>query len=364
MHINENFSSIVLAIRKIAELAAQKPGCIRADIGDPNLLTPQHIIDATKKALDEGKTKYPPYLGLPALRDAIAKHESTKGVTYQKENVIVTAGAAHSLMLALAGILKPGERVSIIKPYWEYENITKGIRANVDYYTVAELLRTKPQKETKAIIINSPNNPSGAMITKKELKEIAEYAKQHDLFIISDDVYEQIYYDEKPTSIAQYAPENTLIVNSVSKTYSMTGYRVGWICGPAKYMDALGKGIRATVSCCNPFAMEGALAALTGPQQCVEETRAEYTKRKNAVMNGIKKIKWQCEEPKGAFYAYPKINEDSWKFAMNLMEKANVAVVPGEGFGDKDHIRISFGSLSVEQINEGFERIEKFLDER
>ena len=363
MLINKNFSKIQLIIRKIAEFAAEKKDCIRADIGTPNIPTPKHIIEATKKALDDSKTQYPPYLGLPQLREAVANSESQKGVQYKKENVIITAGAAHALMLCFAGILKQGELIYILKPYWEYENIAKGIYARVKYVTVKELLAEKPEKNAKAILINSPNNPSGYIYSKQELKDIANYAKQHELFIISDEVYDHLYYQEKPESIVKYAPENALIVNSVSKTYSMTGYRIGWVCGPQQYMDALGKGIRATISCSNPFTMEGALSALTGPQNCVEEIRKEYAERRKHMLKEIKKIRWKCEEPQGAFYFYPDIKQDSWKFTLALLDKANVAVVPGEGFGDKTHIRLCYASLTIPQIKECFVRIRKFLEE-
>ncbi|MBS3175760.1 aminotransferase class I/II-fold pyridoxal phosphate-dependent enzyme [Candidatus Woesearchaeota archaeon] len=361
MHINDNFASIKLAIRKIAELAAQKKDCVRMDIGTPNIPTPKHIIEATKKALDEGKTAYPPYLGLPELRNAIATFESFKGVSYKKENVIVTAGAAHALFLAIAGICKPGEKIFVLKPYWEYDSMTKGCNAEMIGVNVEELLQKKPDSKTKAILINSPNNPSGKIYSEKTLKDIAEFAIKNNLFIITDEVYDHIYFGGKPHSIAKYAHENTLIVNSVSKTYSMTGYRVGWLCGPAQYMDALGKGIRATVSCCNTFAQYGALAALNGNQQCVEEQRKIYAKRKEVMEKRIKKIGWECDIPEGAFYFYPKITVDSWQFTMDLLEKANVAVVPGETFGNKDHIRLCFASLDEKQINEGFDRIEKYL---
>lgn len=365
MKINENVSSITSAVRKMSALAEERKNCLRSDLGTPNFPTPKHIITATKKALDQGNTQYPAFLGITPLRDAIAKYESKKGVPFEISNVIVTQGGEHAIFLALTGILKPGETVYMIKPHWEnYNTIPLTLWAKKETITIKDMLAKKPGKDVKVILINSPNNPSGVIYDKETLQSVAAYAKKYDLFIISDEVYDQIYFEEKPYSIVNYAPERTLIVNAVSKTYSMTGYRIGWLCGPKEFITNIGWAIRSTLSCCNSFAQEGALAALTGDQTCVKKMVAEYKKRRDLMMKRINKIGWECETPQGALYCYPDIKEDSWKFVMELLEKANISAVPGESFGDKTHIRFCFASMTIPEINEGFDRIEKFLKER
>src|SRR3989338_10310625 len=208
MKINENVSSITSAVRKMAGLAEGRKNCLRSDLGTPDLPTPKHIIEATKKALDKGDTQYPAFLGIPPLRDAIAKYESKKGVAFERNNVIVTQGGEHAIFLALTGMLKPGETVYMIKPHWEnYNSIPLTLWAKKETISIQDMLAKKPEKSVKVILINSPNNPSGVIYDKKILQKVVEYAKQHDLFIISDEVYDQIYFEEKPYSIVNYAPE-------------------------------------------------------------------------------------------------------------------------------------------------------------
>lgn len=374
MKINQNIKDIQLSIRKITELASEVPDCIRFDIGEPDFDAPNHIKEAAKKALDNKKLSYAPVKGIPELLKAIAEYESKKNITVKEENVMVTNGGMGSLFNIFQGMLEKDEEVIIPDPFWAaYALILKSL--NKKFISVPFIKNSKLDESilldsinqnTKMILINSPNNPTGEVLEKRTLKKISEIAEDNNLTVISDEVYERILFNNKKfESIAKFIPENTIRINSTSKTYSMTGWRIGWMTAPEEVINQLKKCNRANTACINTFAQYGALEALTGEQQRTEEMREEYEKRLKVMEKQIKQLGWKYPKAEGAFYLFPDTGMDSWTYALDLIKKAKVSTVPGEAFGPsgKTSLRFCFGSASIEQINEGFKRIGEYGQE-
>ncbi len=371
MHVNDHIKAIKLSIRKISELASTIPGSIRFDIGQPDFDTPKHIKDAAKIALDRGKTGYSPMEGIPELRSAIVQYEAKKGVHLTPEHIMVTNGGMGALFTIFLGMLEPGDEVILPDPHWAaYRTQLAALKLKakiVPYYKDGMLneqaLRDAITAQTKMLLVNSPTNPTGEILSESVIKKLAEIAKEHNLTVISDEVYEALNFTHEPcVSIAKYLPKQTIQINSVSKTYAMTGWRLGWLTAPIDVITELKKCNRVQTSCVNNFAQYGAVAALTGDQSCVEEMRKEYEKRYHTIKQRVTTLGWEFPEVRGAFYIFPKTEKDSWTYAMDLLEKAKVATVPGEAFGPsgKTSLRLCFGSVNSDQINEGFDRIEKF----
>jgi aspartate/methionine/tyrosine aminotransferase len=370
MKINQNIKDIKLSIRKITELASEKPDCMRFDIGQPDFDTPENIKQAAKVALDNKKTGYAPVLGILELRKAIAEYESRKGLNLDYENVMITNGGMGSLFSIFMGMLENNEEIILPDPHWAaYTLILDSLNINhksVNFIKNSKLdereLKNAISKNTKMLLINSPSNPTGEVLNAYDLNKIAEIAKKYNLIVISDEVYERLLYNNfKPISIAKYIPKSTIRINSCSKTYAMTGWRIGWLTAPKEVVNELKKCNRANTACVNTFAQYGALEALTGNQESVENMRRKYEKRYRVMKNRIQKLGWDFPEVNGAFYMFPKTGKDSWPYALDLIKKAGVSTVPGEAFGKsgKYHLRFCFGSASVEDINYGFDRIEK-----
>lgn len=355
--------------------------------GEPDFNTPSPIIEAAYRAMKEGKTTYTPSGGLPALKDAIiAKLKRDQRLDYTREQVMVGTGAKHVLYTLFQATLNDGDEVIIPAPYWvsypEQVKLAGGVPVIVEatadeaFKVSAEQIEQAVTDATRALIINSPSNPTGMIYTKEELEAIADVAKRHDLWIISDEIYEKLMYGgNEHVSIAQLsqdAYDRTFVVNGVSKSHAMTGWRIGYVAGPAEAVKAMTN--IASHSTSNPTtpSQYAAIEAYNGDQQVVEEMRADFERRLDVVYPKLSAVPgFRVLYPEGAFYLLPDVSEAMKKtgfdtvdvFAKALLEEAKVAVIPGSGFGSKTTIRLSYAT-SLEALEEAIERIDAFVRAR
>ena len=352
--------------------------------GEPDFDTPQHIKDAAIKALADCNTKYTPASGLPAVKQAVCnKLKRDNGLDYEISNIVVSNGAKHSLMNIFTAICDPGDEIIIPTPFWvsypEMVSMADGVPVFVET-TAADDFKVTPDKldkvltsRTRAIIINSPSNPTGMVYDKDELLAIANWAVKNDLYIISDEVYEHLVYDgAEHVSLATFSKEikeHTIIVNAVSKTYAMTGWRIGYTASNAELAKVMSNIQSHGTSNPNTIAQYAAITALDGSLDAVYEMRTEFIKRRNYMVEKINEIDGvSCLMPKGAFYVminmeelvgrklYGKEIKNSDDFAELFLEKALVAVVPCTGFGAPNYIRWSYAT-SMESIEKGLDRL-------
>lgn len=377
--------STTLAITaKAKEMKAQGIDVIGLGAGEPDFNTPDHIIEAAYESLKDGQTKYTPAGGLAELKSAIInKLEQDQGITYKANEIIVTTGAKHALYNLFQVILNDGDEVIIPTPYWvsypEQVKLADGVPVYVDgkesnnFKITPEQLEASITDKTKAVIINSPSNPTGMLYSAEELKALGEIAVRHNIWIVSDEIYEKLVYgDNKHVSIAQLSPElkeQTIIINGVSKSHSMTGWRIGYAAGNAQVVKAMTD--LASHSTSNPTstAQYGAIAAYTGTQEPVEIMKKAFEERLNIIHAKLIEIPGvTCLKPQGAFYLYPNVTEAAKltghanvdDFVKALLEEANVAVVPGSGFGTPANIRLSYAT-SLELLEKAVERIADYV---
>ena len=383
-------ASVTLAITaKAKEMKENGIDVISFGAGEPDFNTPQNIINAAIKAMEEGNTKYTNVNGILPLREAICKKfNEDNGLIYKPSQIVVSTGAKQSLANAFLAILNPGDEVIVPNPYWvsypELIKLADGKPVFVEsnetssYKFTKENLEKVVTEKTKAIILNTPNNPTGTIYNKEELIEIAEFAKKYDLIIISDEMYEKLLYDgEKHISIASVsddAYERTIVINGLSKSYAMTGWRLGY-CGATEKISRLMTNIQShmTSNVCS-ITQYAAIEALNGPQDKVKEMIVEFERRRNYMsktleeMNNLSIIK-----PQGAFYIMINIDKclgkeingekinDSMDFSAKLLEHAKVAVIPGKAFGLDNYVRVSYAT-SMELIEKGLKRISEFVN--
>jgi len=381
--------SATLAIdAKAKALKAAGSDVVGFGAGEPDFDTPAHIIDAAIEAMKQGKTRYTPASGTLELRKAICvKLKRDNGLTYEPAQIVVSNGAKHSLFNALSAICNPGDEVILPAPYWvSYYELIKMTGATPVLVTTtkeSEFLATVSQLQaattdkTKAIILNSPCNPTGAVYSKEQLREIADYAVKNDIYVISDEIYESLVYGSAThTSIASFndaIKDLTIVVNGLSKAYAMTGWRIGYTASNAAIAKAMGNLQSHATSNPNSIAQAASIAALEGDQTPMLEMVKEFSKRKDYMMQRVEAISGiSAPTPKGAFYVFADISELFGKkcdgkeitcamdFADMLLEKHNTAVVPGEAFGDKRYIRLAYAT-SIESIRKGMDRIEAFV---
>ncbi len=373
---------------KAKEMKAKGVDVLSFSVGEPDFDTPEHIKEAAIKALRDGKTKYTPVGGIPELKEAIvAKLERDNGLYYKPEEIIVSCGAKHSLYNIAQAILSPGDEVIIPSPYWvsypaqvllnDGEPVIVETTEEEGFVLNPEALKERITPRTKAIMLNYPSNPTGLTYTVDALKTIAEIALEHNLYIISDEIYEKLLYDGlKHTSIASLSKEvkdRTLLVNGLSKAYSMTGWRIGYTAGPVDIIKAMTKIQSQSTSNPTSIAQWAAVEALNGPQDFLDSMIAEFDARRKILVEGLNNIDGiTCRMPIGAFYAFPNVNgvlgkktddkeiKDSSSLAMYLLEEGRVAAVPGSAFGAEGYIRISYAT-SRENIKEGLRRINEAL---
>lgn len=371
-------------IRAMFNKALGMTDVVSFTVGEPDFETPYHIVEAAVDALRAGEHRYTPNAGILPLRKAIAKSvKASHGLSYDPESqIIVTAGGMEGLMLLMLTILDPGDEVILCDPCWtNYSRqvlIAGGVpkfvevTAQTGFQYDPSALEAAITPKTKAFVINSPANPTGGMADIELLKAYAEIAKRHDLYVISDEVYSALTYDgvrcESIASLPGMA-ERTCIVNSFSKTYAMTGWRVGFTLGPEDIIDCMVRLQENVAACVNSAAQFGAIAALEGTKEPLKEMLAQYTRRRQIVVEGFAAINGlTCFAPQGAFYAFVDISATGMEaegFAMDLLEKGKVIVVPGHAFGESSsrYIRLSFAT-SEENIREGLKRIGNYMKER
>lgn len=380
-------SSTLAITAKAKELKAQGYDVIGLGAGEPDFNTPQHIIDAAVNSMNEGQTKYTPSAGLPQLKAEIAnKLRRDQGLDYKPSEIIVGSGAKHVLYTLFQAILDEGDEVIVPTPYWvSYPEQVKLAMGNPIFVTASEdnsfkitaqQLEESITSKTKAIIINSPSNPTGMLYTKEELQELGEVCLKHDILIISDEIYEKLVYQgAKHVSIAELSPElknQTMVINGVSKSHSMTGWRIGYAAGNEEIVKAMTN--LASHSTSNPTttAQYGAIAAYAGTQEPVEEMRKAFEQRLNTIYDQLTAIPGvTCLKPQGAFYLFPNVKQAAKaanfatvdEFAAALLEEALVAVVPGSGFGAPDNMRLSYAT-SLEQLEKAVGRISTFVSEK
>ena len=347
--------------------------------GEPDFDTPDHIKEAAKLALDQGKTRYGPAAGEMPLRQAIAKKlQQHNGLDYTAQNVIVTNGGKHSLFNLMLALIETGDEVIIPAPYWlsypEMVKLAEGTPAIVsttaanDYKITPDQLRQAITPRTKLFILNSPSNPTGSVYTPDEIRALAEVVVEKDILVVSDEIYERLLYDGiEHLSIGAVNEETfkrTIISNGFAKSYSMTGWRVGYLAGPLELIKATSiiQG-HSTSNVCT-FAQYGAIAALESSQECVETMLKAFTERRTVIVEGIRAIpKLSCSNPMGAFYVFVDISQTgmtSLQFSDAILEQQEVAVIPGIAFGADDCIRLSYAT-SMETIKKGLDRLEKFV---
>ncbi|AAB97984.1 TPA: pyridoxal phosphate-dependent aminotransferase [Methanocaldococcus jannaschii] len=355
------------AIREIFNLATSD--CINLGIGEPDFDTPKHIIEAAKRALDEGKTHYSPNNGIPELREEISnKLKDDYNLDVDKDNIIVTCGASEALMLSIMTLIDRGDEVLIPNPsfvsYFSLTEFAEGKIKNIDldenFNIDLEKVKESITKKTKLIIFNSPSNPTGKVYDKETIKGLAEIAEDYNLIIVSDEVYDKIIYDKKHYSPMQFT-DRCILINGFSKTYAMTGWRIGYLAVSDelnKELDLINNMIKIhqySFACATTFAQYGALAALRGSQKCVEDMVREFKMRRDLIYNGLKDI-FKVNKPDGAFYIFPDVSEygDGVEVAKKLIEN-KVLCVPGVAFGENgaNYIRFSYATK--------YEDIEKAL---
>lgn len=367
---------------KAKQLKAEGKDVCGFGAGEPDFDTPEFIKEACSKALRDGKTKYVAATGILELREAIAEfYTERKGlVGVDASNIIVSAGGKFSCYLALKAVVGIGDEVIIPAPYWvTYPEMVKlcggtpvfvSAGDEADFKITVEQLRSVVTEKTKVLILNSPSNPTGSVYTREELKAIVDFALENDIFIMSDEIYELLTYDGveavSPAMVSPEARNNVIIVSGFSKSYSMTGWRLGSMCAPDDIAKAVAKLQSQTTSNANTFAQYGALAALSNKKaslEAVEEMQKSFNRRRLLLLEGLNSIDGiSCRRAQGAFYLFPNITKfglSSTDFCTKILEEELVAIVPGMAFGSDSNIRFSY-AVADEVIEKGLERMRRF----
>lgn len=361
-------------------LEAQGRPMIHLQIGEPDFDTPAHVREAAKRALDEGATHYAPFPGIPELRKAIAEDVTRrKGFAADPSRVFVTVGGKGVMLYAILGLIDPGDEVIVPDPgYPIYESLTRfvgatpvpiPIRMEHEFRLDVEELASLITPRTRLLIINSPANPTGGVLTRSDLERIAELAEEHDLWVMTDEIYGRILYDgAEHVSFASLPgmADRTIVLDGFSKTFAMTGWRLGYAVVPDSLKEVYGELVINTISCAPTFAQVGAVAALTGPQDDVEAMVVEFKARRDLIVQGLNEINGiRCATPLGAFYAFPDISGTGLsgaELAERLLTEADVCVLAGTAFGGVggEHIRISYAN-SRENLTEALNRIGRLV---
>lgn len=370
-------SATIKSSKRARTLISQGVDVINFTLGEPDFDTPANIIEATHQAMKAGETHYSAGPGIPELRTAIAaKLRSENGIPTSAEDIMVTPGAKFAVFEAIMTLIEDGDEVLLFDPSWvSYDACIKmaggkTIWAETDpdkNYRPINGLAEHITDKTKMIIVNTPCNPTGAVYEKDQLKEIADLATDHNLLVISDEIYEKITYDKKNFSIASLndMDERTITINGFSKAYAMTGWRLGYMAAPPQIFKSLEKMQSHTVSNVTTFIQYGGVEALKGPQDELYKMQAAFRERRDVLVDGLQNLGLKCPMPDGAFYAYPDVGEfgTGEEIADRLLEEAYVAVSPGIAFGEsgRNKIRISYAT-SVDRIKEALIRMEKIFE--
>jgi len=363
---------------KAKAMQAQGIDVVGFGAGEPDFDTPDHIKDAAIQSLQGGDTKYTAKSGQALLKAICEKLQRENGLSYEPKQVVVSVGAKHTIYNLFQALLDAGDEVIIPVPYWvsypEQVKLAQGTPVFVDapeangFKVTADAIAAAVTPKTKVLVLNSPSNPSGAVVDEAELRRIAELAVERDFLVLSDEIYEHLTYGQRHVSIASFGPEiqaRTLLVNGFSKAYSMTGWRLGWVAANAEIVSAISRLQDQSTSNPTSFAQAGALAALTGSQECVGKMRVEFEKRRDYIVDRLNAMPGvTCVKPDGAFYVLPNVSgltsrqyPDGDAVTEYLLNQSNIAVVPGSGFGLPNHVRLSYAT-SMEAIQKGMDRME------
>ncbi len=352
-------------IRKMFEMA--RADAINLGLGEPDFDTPWHIREAVIEALKEGFTHYTPNQGIMELREALAdKLKKENNIQAHPEEIIVTVGASEALFMSMQALINPADEVLIPDPgFLTYEAIVKicegkpipvPLKAENDYAMTLDDVEELITPKTKAIILNSPSNPTGSVMEKEEIKGIAQFSQDKGIYLISDEVYEKIIYGVKHYSPGEFS-DKTITINGFSKTYAMTGFRIGYTTASQDLIDEMLKVHQYNTACATSISQRGALSALEGPQDSVEEMRSEFKRRRDLMVTRLKEMGWEFNTPQGAFYIFPQVS-DSQKVVNQALEN-KVVMVPGAAFGQhgENHVRMSYAN-AYEELETALDRLE------
>ena len=375
-------SATLAVVNEAAQLRAQGADLVDFGAGEPHFSTPRHIKDAAIAAIENNFTKYTAVAGIKELRQAIAdRHREDLHSDYSATECIVSTGGKLALFNAIQTLVDHGDEVIIPVPYWvSFKDIVQYAGGNCVYVDTDEangfqldpgMVERAMTSRTRAIILNSPNNPSGAVTSPEVAKEIVELAHQRGIYVISDECYVYLNYAGKPFSLGSItkAKEHLVIIGSLSKTYAMTGWRMGYALATEPIVNAFQKLQSQSTSSSNSITQKAALAAITGPQDCVQQMRSDYMKLRDRVLQMLAEIPGvTCNKPDGAFYVYPNVSKffgrgglrSAADIAKRLLHEAHVVTVPGEGFGTREHIRLSY-AVAMSDLERGLERMKSFF---
>ena len=367
-------------IRKFFDIVSEMKDVISLGVGEPDFDTPWHIREEGIYALEKGKTFYTSNAGLKELRVEIDNYlKRTQNISYNPATeIIVTVGGSEAIDIGLRAMVNAGDEVIIPQPsYVSYEPcailagakpVIIDLKAENEFRLTAEELKNAITDKTKILILPFPNNPTGAIMERKDLEEIAKVCIKNDIYVISDEIYGELSYKEKHVSIASIAgmKERTILINGFSKAYAMTGWRLGYACGPKEIIEQMVKIHQYAIMCAPTTSQYSAVEALKKGDDDVKLMRESYNQRRRFLMNAFKEIGLECFEPYGAFYVFPSIKEfgmTSEEFAMKFLEEEHVAVVPGTAFGDSGEgfLRISY-AYSIENLKRAMERLNRFVE--
>jgi aminotransferase len=366
-------------IRKYFDIAAKMEDVITLGIGEPDFVTPRHIIDRGIASLDAGKTAYTSNSGLIELRRAIATYiERLYGVSYDPEDqIVVTIGVSEAMWLALRAILDPGDEVLVPEPCFVANaaavDMAGGVPVRVDtfvedgFQVTGAMLEAAVTPRTKAILINYPNNPTGAVLSLQRMQEVAAVAEKYDLIVLSDEIYERLVYDVQHVNFASLPGmyDRTILMSGLSKSYAMTGWRIGYVSAPRDIMEAIRKLHQYLIMSAPTIGQYAALEALTQGEADVQYMRGEYDRRRRLIVSGFNNLGLHCFEPHGAFYAFPSIATSGMtdeEFCERLLLEERVALVPGSAFGASGtgFVRACYAT-SYEKIEQALERLGQFM---
>lgn len=365
-------------IRKFFDMLADMGDVVALTVGQPDFVTPWHIREAAIDSLEKGKTYYTSNAGTPELRDEISKYMKRRfSLDYQRDEIIVTVGGSEAIDVALRALINPGDEVILPVPSFVcYEPIARMCGAKVvkidtklenSFKLTASELREAITDKTKVLILPFPNNPTGAILTKEELEELASVLRGTNIAVLSDEIYAELTYGKEHTSIASIEGmrERTVIASGFSKAYAMTGWRLGYICAPAPLAKEMLKLHQFAIMCAPTASQFGAVEAMKNGDEDIAYMRAEYDRRRVFILEGLRRIGIECFEPEGAFYIYPNIGKfglSSEEFCERLLYEHRCAIVPGTAFGESGEgfARISY-AYSLKHIKEALKRIEAFV---
>jgi len=375
-------SATLAVVAEADKLRGQGIDVIDFGAGEPHFSTPQHIKDAAIAAIQGNFTKYTAVAGTAELRDAIVhRHAADFASDYRREEVIASVGGKHALFNAIQVLVGHGDEVILPVPYWvSFKDIVRYAGGNCvllqsdelqGFRVTAAMVARLITPRTRVIILNSPSNPSGAVMSPEDMTEVIRLAHERGIWVLSDECYVYLNYTGKNFSVGSLCDykERMVVLGSLSKTYAMTGWRMGYALAPAPVVSAMAKLQSQSTSNPTSIVQKAAVAALKGPQECVEQMRREYIELRDHVVSGLRSIPGvTCVQPEGAFYAYPNVSsffrggkvKSASDVAGKLLREAHVATVPGEGFGTSDHIRVSYAT-SKSELDRGLERMRKFF---